>query len=44
VAPVAHVAINHQPLTTFEQWKVSRHRLLWWLWSIATWANGTLAM
>jgi len=24
----AHVAIDHQPLTALEQWKVSRHRLL----------------
>jgi len=23
-----HVAIDHQPLTTLEQWKLSRHRLL----------------
>jgi len=24
-----HVPIDHQPLTTLEQWKASRHRLLW---------------
>jgi len=24
-----HVAIDHQPLIALEQWKVSRHRLLW---------------
>jgi len=36
-----HVAIDHQPLTALEQWKASRHRLLW---SIATWANGTLPL
>jgi len=30
VAPMfAHVAIDHQPLTALEQWKASRHRLLW---------------
>jgi len=28
VAPVCHVAIDHQPLTALEQWKASRHRLL----------------
>jgi len=27
--PFVHVAIDHQPLTAFEQWKTSRHRLLW---------------
>jgi len=27
--PFAHVAIDHQPLTMLEQWKASRHRLLW---------------
>jgi len=25
----AYVAIDHQPLTTLEQWKASKHRLLW---------------
>jgi len=23
------IAIDHQPLTALEQWKASRHRLLW---------------
>jgi len=27
--PFAHVAIDHQLLTVLEQWKASRHRLLW---------------
>jgi len=27
--PFIHVAIDHQPLTALEQWKASRHRLLW---------------
>jgi len=26
---VAPIAIDHQPLTALEQWKASRHRLLW---------------
>jgi len=29
VGPFAHVAIEHQPLTALEQWKASRHPLLW---------------
>jgi len=36
------VAIDHQPFT-LEQWKVSRH-CYEWLWSIATWANGTFPL
>jgi len=35
------VLLGHQPLTALEQWKASRH-CCEWLWSIATWANGTL--
>jgi len=27
--PFDHSPIDHQPLTTLEQWKASRHRLLW---------------
>jgi len=27
--PFAHVAIAHQPLTALEQWKASKHRLVW---------------
>jgi len=27
--PFAHVAVDYQPLTALEQWKASRHRLLW---------------
>jgi len=34
--PFTYVAIDHQPLIVLEQWKASRHRLLWVLWSIAT--------
>jgi len=37
--PFAHVAIDHQPLTALEQWKTSRHQLLW-VAVVATWANG----
>jgi len=27
--PFSHVAIAYQPLTALEQWKASKHRLLW---------------
>jgi len=27
--PFAHIAIDHQLLIAFEQWKASKHRLLW---------------
>jgi len=28
--PFDHSPIGHHLLTTLEQWKASRHRLLWW--------------
>jgi len=27
--PFGHESIGHEPLTTLEQWKASRHRSLW---------------
>jgi len=27
--PFGHESIGHEPLTALEQWKASRHRLLW---------------
>jgi len=34
--PFGHESIGHEPLTTLEQWKASRHRSLWLV--VSNWA------
>jgi len=41
--PFAHVTIKHQLLTALKQWKTIPC-CCEWLWSTATWANGTFPL